>query len=112
MADFPTLSQPIPVSLDQGLTGKADIKHDDDAGYQITRRRFTRDPRTLSASYELLTDADAVLLQDFIDIHTTVVPFNWTQPSTGTTYEVRFSAIPSLRIRQLNWSISCDMVEV
>lgn len=94
MADFPTLSKhPDANSLTVEVENPVISTGDTDGGYEYTRPRFTRRPRrTFTFSYKNISAADRVTLQQFWDDNFGgSVAFNWTDPTTSTTYNVRFA---------------------
>ncbi len=96
MADFPTLSRQPIKGVRVGFNNSGDVKHEDDAGYITSRRRYTRMPRLFNFGLKALDCDDYVLLSNFINSVTTVSSFNWTNPVDATVYVVRFKSVPVL----------------
>ena len=94
MADFPTLSKQFDANtLDIQSENPVGGSGDTGAGYEYTRPKWTRRPRrTFTFTFKSITAADRVALQNFWDTHFGgSVAFNWTDPTTSTVYNVRFS---------------------
>lgn len=94
MTDFPTLSKhPDANTLTIEAENPAVSSGDTDGGYEYTRPKFTRRPRrTITFNYKNISPADKVSLQSFWDAcFGGSVAFNWTDPTTATVYNVRFS---------------------
>lgn len=67
-----------------------------EAGYEITRPRFTRNRATFGLSWNSMRAADKATLATFYTT-TTVngsLSFTWTHPDDGTTHTVRFTEPP------------------
>lgn len=68
------------------------MKSEMEGGYVVSRAKHTRKPRkTFNVAYKGISDADRATLDSF---YSTVgggsVIFDWTDPSAGTTWQVRF----------------------
>jgi len=113
MADFPTLSSGVLAYpfKEEGL-GVADLRTPTDAGYVITRRRFTKDPKKWGVVYKGLTDADFTTMSSFISTQGTTGKFNWEHPVSGDTKVVRFVKRPALVRKNRYWEMSCELEEV
>lgn len=90
----------------------ADIRTKSDAGYVITRRRFTRVPNVFTFSYWPLAFEDAGLLRTFIEKVGVSVSFDWIHPVNKTIHHVRFSKRPRLIYRGLHWNTDIELEEV
>ena len=113
MADFPTLSEGVlGYPLSEGSLGVADLRTPTDAGYIITRRRFTKDPKKWTVAYKGLTDSDYTTMSNFISTYGTTGKFNWTHPVSGDTKVVRFAKRPQLTKRNIRWEMTCELEEV
>tara|TARA_B100002049_G_scaffold227985_1_gene202132 strand:+ start:303 stop:659 length:357 start_codon:yes stop_codon:yes gene_type:complete len=62
-----------------------------EAGYRITRPKFTRAPRLIFTSgYQKLTNEDKATLQAFYREHGGYKAFEYVHPVDGTVHSVRF----------------------
>jgi len=89
------------------------IKSKFEAGYVLTRARFTRQRLNFKLSYSLLSNANKALLEahmiDVLDITT----FSWTHPVTSVVYTVRYETIPQFQyIQYQRWNVSFILVQV
>lgn len=79
------------------------------------RKRFTRSLRSFSMTLFLTADERDVL-ETFVDTETDggTAIFNWTHPTKGTIYEVRFgSGLPSISHVQVKfWRATFQLDEV
>lgn len=97
MSDFPTLSsfkltEEVYDSWEIGYVNDPTIRSDQEAGYEVTRSRFTRDRRTWSYEYPYYTLADKTILEAFqVSMRFGANSFNWTNPIGGNTFVVRFA---------------------
>ena len=112
MTDFPTLSTGAWWPIEESQAEYADLKSPVEAGYKITRRRFTRAPRTWKMQYGAMNDSDYQVLSQLIDEQGTTGSFNWTHPITGETHEVRFVRRPKLLFKNTLWFMHCELEEV
>ena len=91
---FPTLSQN-PDASDWNEEAQQDptIRTKAEAGYVITRPRFTRVLKKYEFSYRLLSNTDKETLGDFEqEVNYGAAQFRWTYPIDGTTiYMARLS---------------------
>ncbi|MEK6531254.1 MAG: hypothetical protein AABZ23_02030 [Deltaproteobacteria bacterium] len=80
------------------------IRSDTEGGYQQTRQRFTRTRRQWTLKYDTLGAGDKALFENFFvsTISGGSAAFNWTHPTEGTTYEVRFAEPPKLSFKAPN----------
>lgn len=70
---------------DKGLKGEVE------GGYTHTRPRHTRKPRrSFKTGFTEITQAQMQTLLDFYDLVGTYDKFNYTDPTTGAVYEMRF----------------------
>jgi len=112
MADFPTLSTGAWWPFEESQAEYGDLKSPVEAGYKITRKRFTRAPKAWKMTYGGMNDSDFQTLRQFIDEQGTTGSFNWTHPVTGETHEVRFVRRPKLTYRDKYWFMDCELEEV
>lgn len=112
MADFPTLSRQPAKGLTVSANNSGDIRHEDDAGYVSTRRRYTRAPKVFAFSLKGLTVADYIALSSFIATVTTVASFNWLNPVDDLVYVVRFKNYPDIVASPPFYSTSIVLEEV
>lgn len=98
MSAFPSLSinpvYPISESREDST-----IKSDQEAGYQITRQRYSRVRKKWNLTYQYLVDADYTALTTFIDVTVKggADMFTWTHPITSVSYNVRFENPPVIK---------------
>jgi len=110
---FPTLSiEPTVTLSEKPATEAADLKNKTDAGYVISRQRFTRVPITYVCQYGPMTTADHDLLVTHIALVGATGNFDWTHPLTSATHDVRYVKRPALTYRGIHWWMSCEMEEV
>lgn len=91
---FPTLSmKPDGETLRIQLENPAIESEMMDGGYYITRPRYTRTPpRTFLFQFTDISEADKNTLMAFWDgVKGSSYAFNWVNPTTGVTHNVRFS---------------------
>lgn len=92
MAAFPTLSK-VPAYPLGEESEDAVIRSSSEAGYQITRPRFTKVRRKFEVKYEDCTQTDKNSLDTFY--YTTLgngsAIFQWTHPQTSEVINVRFA---------------------
>lgn len=84
---YPTLSRPPNYPLDpDGELEDVILRSPTEAGYAITRPRFTRARRRWGVTYINLPDADVATLRTFeqTTLHNGADQFSWTHPVTGT----------------------------
>lgn len=91
------------------------IRSDFDAGYEITRPRFTRNRATFGLSWNAMKSADKATLATFYTT-TTVngsLYFTWTHPDDGVSHTVRFTGPPQYKLIAVNlWSVELKLREV
>jgi len=115
MATFPSISAKPSAQLVRGYSDAADaadIRTPAEAGYKITRKRFTRVPLVYDVQYVAMTNADHNILAPFIDLYGTTGNFDWTHPIFLTTHDVRFVERPQLIRKGIFWYMSCRVEEV
>lgn len=115
---FPTLSvSPSLLSPDGALAVDPTLKSQTEAGYEVTRSKFTRMRRKWGVHYDLLNGTDMGLLR----AHETAMQggsllFTWTHPVSGTAYTVRFGdggvKGPEVSKGGINLKISFELVQV
>lgn len=107
--NFPTLSMlPDGDSLQIEADNPAIEPQDTDGGYLITRPQYTRTPpRTFSFMYSDLGQADRDALDNFWNqVKGSSVAFNWTDPTSGTVYNVRFDKGFKLQLQR--WGVASN----
>lgn len=87
-----------------------------EAGYVQTRARFTKSRRSFSLVWTFMSVADRDILVQFYEetVKGGAESFDWTHPTDGTSYEVRFKA-DSLAFQTIAkdlFSVSCELEEV
>lgn len=92
---FPVLSSTARSVTQQAIDDT--IKTPMEAGYAMTRPRFTRVFRKFECSY-ILSKADADTLVAFDETNRGSTIFAWTHPDTNTVYNVRFRSDARLRV--------------
>lgn len=97
MSDFPTLSTPPVYPLKQSRDGDQFIKSKTEAGYVITRSRYSRVRNRFSIVYENISAADKALLDALItEVDGETGYFTWVHPITNVSYTVRFDKTPEI----------------
>lgn len=84
-------------------------------GTVLTRRKFTRNRRTFTITWNALPTADYMTLMDFFiaEVYMGVLPFSWTMPETGKTYTVRLKSMEKFSLKSPGrWSGSLSLEEV
>ena len=98
MSTFPTLSIYPIYPLKESRVDNT-IKSDTEAGYVITRARYSKVRKKFNIIYQLLTAADKALLDTFIDtVSGATDSFTWVHPASGTSYTVRFEDPPEIEL--------------
>ena len=90
MADWP-VGLPV-VSADDFVESFLRPAHrsDTEAGYEITRPKWTRTRREFKVTFKSLTSAEVTTIEEFFEgIAYGGGSFNWTAPRDSGTYEVR-----------------------
>ncbi len=102
--DFPTLSKVPTYPLNETRENNK-ISASMEAGYKVSRPRFTRTRRTFIVTYEGLTSTDKDTLDDFYedDCNGGVSLFNWTHPESSVVYPVVFAKQIAYSITSLNY---------
>ena len=116
MANFPTLSRSpsFPLAPD-GEIEDSTLRSQFEAGYELTRPRFTRARRSWGVRYPVVSSADKALLVAFeqTTVRGGADSFSWTHPITSTVYSVRFAG--PLKYAQFaigKWSVEFMLREV
>ena len=109
---FPAISCGPSEPYDISQSEAGDLKTPVEAGYKITRKIFTRAPKTWTTTYYPLIAADKDLLEPFIDSVGTTGNFDWTEPLSGAVKDVRFVHRPKLRRQGLVWRMDVQLEEV
>lgn len=106
MAVFPTLTvTPSIEGWGEELAQDPTIRTQLDAGYILTRARFTRIPKKWKVKYGLITQTDKATLETFQNtVKGGAGIFSWTSPVGLTTYSVRFAGPIVFTMRESsNW---------
>ena len=87
------------------------VKGETEGGYVFTRRRNTRRPRrTFTTGFTDISQALQEKLETFYDLVGTHTPFVYTNPATGKTFRVRFTAGPKYQYTGMGktrlWSVA------
>lgn len=96
---FPAFAEGFPVNngYSEQYSQDGDLVSQTDAGYQITRRKYSRRPRIFTVPYAGLNNVDRELMEDFIAEQGLVGNFDWINPVTDATHNVRMSGeLPKL----------------
>lgn len=91
MAIFPSLSKKPAYPLEESHEDSV-IRSAMDAGYEVTRARFTRSRRTWSLRYRLTPTSDATTLRNFFQntVKNGSESFTWVHPVFDTSHTVTF----------------------
>ncbi|MBU0517183.1 MAG: hypothetical protein KJ621_20705 [Proteobacteria bacterium] len=92
MPDFPDLSVPPSVPIKEVST-RDTIRAKSEAGYVLTRPRWTTARKRFEVRYQYLTPADFTSLDNFFQnvAQGGAVAFSWNHPQTGSVHTVRFA---------------------
>lgn len=114
MADFPTLDSGVISSngFSEQYTTYGDIISQTDAGYKISRSKYTRRPKKFTVPYIALSVADKVAVEAFIAGQGTTGNFTWAHPLTSAFHDVRLTSVPSITRDQIYWRMTCEFEEV
>lgn len=113
MATFPAI-QPPSYGLDVEIEDNT-LRTTMEDGSVLTRRKFTRNRRTFTLSWNTLPTADYVKLMDFLTgtVHMGALPFTWTMPETKKTFTVRLKSMDKFSLKNPGrWSGSLTLEEV
>jgi hypothetical protein len=109
---FPTLSVNPNYPIEESIESSS-IKSKFEAGYVLTRARFTRQRNIFKLSYSLLSNADKILLKAHMDTVLDISTFDWTHPVSSVTYSVRYQSIPQFQYMQYQrWSVSFILEQI
>ena len=116
MATFPTLSiKPDVSGWEEQIGYDPTIRSPYEAGYILTRPRFTRIINKWTVQYIGLPKADKETLQDFEkQVKVGSNAFDWANPADGNTYTVRFVKPINYKPRDnVNfWDVQFELEEV
>ena len=90
----------------------ADIRTQTEAGYVVTRKRYTRVPDVFECLYWPLGDEDYWRLKLLVDYVGTSASFYWEHPVTKNPIEVRFLTRPSFMFEGINWKMQAEFEAV
>lgn len=96
MANYPTLSIGPVYPLDQAREDNT-IKSSAEAGYVLSRPRFTRARRSWTLKYKNMPQADVNTLDAAYNSAPSSI-ISWTHPETAATVNVRFAAPPKFSL--------------
>jgi len=86
---FPILTRS-PSTIDEKSTVNT-IKNQFDGGYKQVRERFSRDVKTFTISYTVISEVDKNALLTHYDTVRCSTPFTWVNIDTQTAYTVRYT---------------------
>lgn len=101
MADFPNI--PAPSSIKPIKTNAALVSNAD-AGYKISRMKFTRVVNGFELTWAVIKTVDYEQLEAFFDSVNCTDVFNWTHPLSKKSYQVRFLEPISFQSKEINWT--------
>lgn len=92
----------------------ATIRSDMEGGYEITRPRYGRSRWKFTLKYSVLHQPDKITLSTFVaTVKGAAVSFNWTHPTTGAVYAVRFKEPPVFELISYQlWATEVVLVTV
>lgn len=109
---YPTLSVNPNFPIDESVE-QSSIKSRFEAGYVLTRARFTRERKKFGIAYTLLSNADYTLLKAHVDSVLDITPFDWTHPVSSVTYSMRYQSVPQFQyIFYQRWNVSFVLEQV
>ena len=91
------------------------LRSNKDAGYEQTRRRYTRERKSYDLSWTAMRAADRNTIANFYDNETAdgSLSFMWTHPIEGTTAEYRFTGpIKESLSNPGLYEVSCQIKQV
>lgn len=96
---FPTLSKGQDSQFYEMTPEDPALKTQMEGGYVVSRPKHTRKPRrTFKTGFSSITQADYTTLMTFWEtVRGGSLIFDWTDPATGTVYQVRFAAQPAFK---------------
>lgn len=114
---FPTLTVPPSLISPNGVVVvDPTLKSQSEAGYEVTRAKFTRLRRKWGIHYDLLNDADmALLCAHEAAMGVGSLSFTWTHPISAASYTVRFAGPisgPDVSKGGINLKVSFELVQV
>ena len=92
---FPTLSRN-PIHIDR-QDEYATISTPFEAGYQHTRERHTRNRKRFTVKYRVQTSDKDAIVSHYAQVRGSGI-FDWTDPETSTTYQVRYTEAPKVPV--------------
>ena len=95
MEAYPTLSV-FPTYPIRETPEDSTLKSDFEAGYILTRAKFTRSRKSFYVSYQNMPNADKEILDTFgTTVNGGSDSFTWTHPMSSVSYIVRFDKRPA-----------------
>jgi hypothetical protein len=85
-----------------------------DDGSVQSRRKFTGSRDTFDAKWNQMPDAEAQVLRNFIKntIYYSAMPFQWTDPSTGTVVDVYLKSVKKFELVSFKrWNVELELEE-
>jgi len=113
MPSFPTLSTNPSYPLRETYEDNV-IRSKFEAGYEHTRPRFTKQRRIFTIIYNLLSNADKALIDDFYkNTIKGAGSFTWTHPQAQTQHTVIFTKPPQFELVFLDyWKCEIELREL
>lgn len=112
MATFPILSKNPVYPLEESYLDNT-LRSNFEAGYELTRPRYTRLRRIFNVRYTFLPEADKTALESFYQTVGCYDSFTWTHPGTGESITVRFVAPPKFsEVQYGRWNVEFQLREV
>lgn len=107
---FPKMDKDMDSSLYAVEQEDKSLKTQMDGGYVVSRAKHTRKPRkTFKIGYTALLAPDKGRLMDFYDIVDCSLIFDWFDPPTQKTYQVRFAAPPAYNYKGIGYTQLWDV---
>jgi len=110
--DFPAIEPLSMEGFSERWDDTGDISSSTDAGYEITRRRYTRRRKVFVIPYLGLSAGDKMTLDSFIADRGTSGQFYWIHPQTLATHEVRLAKVPDISWSAGLWNCTVELREV
>ena len=116
MLNFPSLSRSVSLeNFTEGLASDPSIRSESEAGYVISRARYTRMPKMFGFTYRYLTAADKAALEEFQNtVKVGADAFNWSHPKESIVFTVRLKEPLDFQLEDRNpdyWKVSIRLDE-